>query len=97
MRAKKHIVDDGQFADDLGVLECSDESEANDLMRRHAVEQVLATLLIRKADFARVGFVELRDAVEHRGFARAVRADESVDFVAVITSYSIHYTKLYDL
>ncbi|MPN25157.1 hypothetical protein SDC9_172564 [bioreactor metagenome] len=52
-------------------------------MRGHAVEQVLLALLVGKADFARVRLIELRDAVEHCCFSRAVRADEPVDFVAI--------------
>ena len=83
MRAEQNVVDNRQFADDLRVLEGTNQSKMNDLVRRHAVEQMLFACLVGKTDFARIRLVELRDAVEHRGLARAVRADEPVDLVAV--------------
>ena len=81
MGTDEHIVDQGQLLDDLHVLEGAHQAQPDDIVDRQAHQIQHPSVPGAEHHLAPVGVVELGDAVEGGGLARAVGSDEAEDLL----------------
>ena len=73
----QHVVEDRQLAEELQVLEGARDAQRRDAVRL-AGQQVMLAGLVAEHHAALLRVVEAADAVQHRGLAGAVGADQRV-------------------
>ena len=88
--ADQHVVQQGQFLDDLHVLEGSDQTQLDDVVDVAAnqvdhftLRLLFGALLGAEQNLTAIGAVELGDTVECSGLTGAVGADQAENLIFV--------------